>query len=206
MDSNVATNKNTLYPVFLKLEELNTLLVGAGNVGLEKLHSLLANSPAANITIIAPVVKEEVRALISQHPTCCIEERTFSDDDLNNKHLVICATDNRVLHLHIKELCKVKNLLVNVADTPDMCDLYLGSIVQKGNIKIAISTNGKSPTIAKRIKEVLADMLPDEMEELLSNMQQIRNGIKGGFDEKVRQLNDITKVLIAKNNSTTAND
>ena len=91
-----------------------------------------------------------------------------------------------------------KKLLLNVADTPELCDFYLGSIVQKGNLKIAISTNGKSPTIAKRVKEQINELVPDEIESVLQNMQIIRNGIKGDFAEKVKQLNELTQVLAAK--------
>jgi len=67
--------------------------------------------------------------------------------------------------------------------------------VQKGNLKIAISTNGKSPTIAKRIKEFLNETLPEELNDLLENMQNIRNKISGDFTEKVKQLNELTKKL-----------
>jgi uncharacterized protein len=88
--------------------------------------------------------------------------------------------------------------MINAADKPELCDFYLGSVVRKGSVKIAISTNGKSPTIAKRLKEVINDMLPDEMESVLDNMQKIRNGINGDFNEKVKRLNDLTKVLVAK--------
>jgi len=189
------SNKNQLYPVFLKLEQLRILLVGAGNVGLEKLHSLLANSPYANITIVAPAVKQEIKELVKAHSGCVIIEKKFEEQDLDGKNLVICATDDKALHIQIKKAAETRNSIVNVADTPDLCDFYLGSIVQKGSLKIAISTNGKSPTIAKRLKEVIADMLPEEMEELLENMQRIRNDIKEGFKEKVRRLNELTKDL-----------
>jgi uncharacterized protein len=199
MDSTIATNKNTLYPVFIKLEELNTLLVGAGNVGLEKLHSLLANSPAAKITIIAPVVKEEVRRLVFKHPSCTIIQRPFEESDLNERDLIVLATDDKPLHERIREMAKAKKILINVADTPDLCDFYLGSIVQKGNLKIAISTNGKSPTAAKRIKEVLHEALPGELDEVIENLHKVRNKLNGNFDYKVKKLNDITKVLVEKN-------
>ncbi|MBC7874888.1 MAG: NAD(P)-dependent oxidoreductase, partial [Ferruginibacter sp.] len=129
---------NRLFPVFLKLEELNVLLVGAGNVGLEKLHALLANSPKAKVTIVAPRVKEEVRRLVWKHPTCSVVQREFEENDLDNKELVILATDNKSLHEQVRMMAKKRGLLVNVADTPELCDFYLGSIVQKGNLKIAI--------------------------------------------------------------------
>jgi uncharacterized protein len=195
-----SSSKNKLYPVFLKLEELHTLLVGAGNVGLEKLHSLLANSPEARITIVAPEVRDEVRRLVFKHPGCTILQKEFEAGDLDNKDLIILATDDRALHESIKEIAKEKNLLVNVADTPELCDFYLGSIVQKGSLKIAISTNGKSPTAAKRIKEVLHDALPGELDEVIDNLHKVRNKLNGNFEHKVKKLNSITRVLVEKDN------
>jgi len=193
-------NKNKLYPVFLKLEELELLLVGAGNVGLEKLNSLLSNSPEAKITVVAPAIKEELRQLLQKHPSCILLQRSFEETDLNSKGLVVLATDDTELHKQIKALAQERGILVNVADTPELCDFYLGSIVQKGNLKIAISTNGKSPTIAKRIKEVLTETIPTEIDELLNNMQNIRNKMSVDFAEKVKRLNELTKTLTEKNN------
>jgi siroheme synthase-like protein len=198
--TDLADQKNQLYPVFLKLEKLDLLLVGAGNVGLEKLHSLLANSPMAKISIVAPVIKDEVRKLVYKHPSCKIIQRDFEPGDLENKDLIILATDNRKLHEEIKELAEEKGILVNVADTPELCDFYLGSIVQKGNLKIAISTNGKSPTAAKRIKEVLHDALPGELDNVIENLHQVRNKLNGSFEYKVKKLNKLTSILVEKDN------
>ncbi len=193
--------KNQLYPVFLKLEQLNILLVGAGNVGLEKLHSLLSNSPGAKITVVAPQVKQEVRELIQKHPSCTITERQFQEEDLENKELVILATDNKELHQYITKLANINKILINVADTPELCDFYLGSIVQKGSLKIAISTNGKSPTAAKRIKEVLNESLPAELDELINNLHKVRGKLNGNFEYKVKKLNALTRTLVDKDNA-----
>lgn len=194
---------NRLFPVFLKLEEMNVLLVGAGNVGLEKLHALLANSPAAKVTVVAPEIKEEIRRLAWKHPSCTILQKEFDESDLENKELVILATDNRPLHELIRCAAKKKGLLVNVADTPELCDFYLGSIVQKGNLKIAISTNGKSPTAAKRIKEVLHEALPGELDEVIENLHKVRNKLNGNFEYKVKKLNKLTRVLVEKDSPST---
>jgi siroheme synthase-like protein len=196
MDSVIENEKNRLYPIFLKLEHLNTLLVGAGNVGLEKLVSLLSNSPNSNITIVAPQIKEEVFSLVQKHQSCKIIQRTFAETDLDDKDLVILATDNKELHQLIRKQAELKKILINVADTPELCDFYLGSIVQKGNLKIAISTNGKSPTAAKRIKEVLSNAMPDELDEVIENLQKVRSKLNGNFDIKVKKLNAITKILV----------
>ncbi len=199
--SNGDGTKNQLYPVFLKLEQLNILLVGAGNVGLEKLHSLLSNSPQAKITVVAPGVKKEVRELVQKHPSCTIIERQFQEEDLENKELVILATDNKELHQDITQLANANKILINVADTPELCDFYLGSIVQKGLLKIAISTNGKSPTAAKRIREVLNESLPSELDELISNLNKVRGKLNGNFDYKVKKLNALTKILVDKDST-----
>lgn len=188
--------KNKLYPVFLKLEQLHTLLVGAGNVGLEKLQSLLSNAAEARITIVAPFVKTEVRELLVNYPNCRLEERLFETEDLEGKDLIILATNDKGLHYQIKTLAREKGLLVNVADTPDLCDFYLSSIVQKGQLKIAISTNGKSPTAAKRIKEILNNTLPNELDEVIENLHQVRNRLNGNFEYKVKRMNEITKTLV----------
>jgi uncharacterized membrane protein YfcA len=85
---------------------------------------------------------------------------------------------------------------VNVADKPEQCDFYLGSIVQKGHLKIAISTNGKSPTLAKRLREVLSEAIPNEFDNLLESVHQLRNRLNGDFASKVRYLNEHTKSLL----------
>ena len=78
---------------------------------------------------------------------------------------MIAALNDQAVSEQVSQDAAEQGKLINVADKPDLCDFYLGSIVQKGSLKIAISTNGKSPTIAKRLKEVLGEMIPGEMEE-----------------------------------------
>ncbi len=188
-------NGNTLFPVFLKLHHLHTLLVGGGNVALEKLEALLRNAPLAKVTIVADEVRRpEIWDLVAQHPNVVLLERNFEMSDLENKDLVICATDNRALHEAIKLETEKRSLLTNVADTPDLCDFYLCSIVKRGDLKIGISTNGKSPTLAKRMREYLNETLPDtaEIQTLLNNLKAVRDKLGGDFDYKVQKLNEIT--------------
>ena len=84
---------------------------------------------------------------------------------------------------------------MNVADTPDDCDFYLGSIVKKGDLKLAISTNGKSPTFAKRLRETFEEILPASIQSILDNLSAIRQKMKGDFNDKVEKLNELTSVL-----------
>jgi uncharacterized protein len=193
-----APGKNRLFPVFLKIEELRVLLVGGGKVGLEKLNAILQNAPDAAVWVVATEITNDIKLLARQHAAVVLEERPFQETDLDDKEVVIVAVNDKAVSSYVRVLAKERKLLVNVADTPDQCDFYLGSIVQKGDLKIAISTNGKSPTIAKRMREQLNELIPDEIEGVLDNMHMIRQELKGDFTEKVKQLDDLTKVLAAK--------
>lgn len=190
---------NKLFPVFLKLEQMNLLLIGAGNVALEKLTAIHNNAPQTRLRIVASYFSPEVKALSGKMNAELIEA-DYSIHYLSDMHLVIVAVNDIPLAEQIVQDAHKYNLLVNVADKPALCDFYLGSIVSKGNLKIAISTNGKSPTIAKRLKEILQDLLPDELDDLLDNMQAIRNKLRGDFHEKVKKLNELTKALSSNKN------
>jgi precorrin-2 dehydrogenase / sirohydrochlorin ferrochelatase len=192
------SEQNNLFPVFLKLESLHTLVVGGGHVGLEKLTAVLKNSPMAKVTLVARQIQEPIKELARKHPQVQLIERNFKLWDLWDKDLVLLATDNRQLHETIRNFARTRRLLINVADTPELCDFYLGSVVTKGNLKIGVSTNGKSPTISKRIREYLEEALPDDTNDLLDNMQKIRERIKGDFNHKVRVLNEITTSWLAQ--------
>nr|WP_262889662.1 MULTISPECIES: TSUP family transporter [Chryseobacterium] len=183
---------NSLYPVFLKLETLSLLIIGGGKIALEKLESVLGNSPETSIRLVAKEISSEVRALQNQYSNIKLYERAYHDDDFNNTDVAIIAVNDIELAAQIRENAHQKNVLVNIADKPELCDFYLGSIVKKGSLKIAISTNGKSPTIAKRLRETFTETIPDEMDLVLDNMQNIRNQLKGDFNHKVTELNKIT--------------
>ena len=187
---------NQLFPVFLKLNELHTLLVGAGNVGLEKLSAILNNSTGARVTIIAEQVSADVYTLAGQFPKVNVIKKSFTEDDLNGVNIVVVATGNEKLNNYIRQLARQHNLLINVADKPSLCDFYLGSIVKKGDLKLAISTNGKSPTVAKRLKEVLNESIPEELDTTLQQMSALRDTLKGDFASKVQKLNEVTSVLV----------
>jgi siroheme synthase-like protein len=187
---------NRLFPVFLKLEHLSVLIVGGGKIGLEKLSAILSNSPETNIKLVSITISKEVRKLAANYPNLELKERAFLPSDVDDKDVVIIAIDDKKQSSRIRDIVKEKKKLVNVADKPELCDFYMGSIVQKGNLKIGISTNGKSPTIAKRLKDLFNELLPEEIDELLDNMQEIRNKLKGDFADKVNQLNAITKEFV----------
>lgn len=189
---------NNLFPVFLKLEndDLHLLIVGGGYVGLEKIEAVLNNSPGAAITLVSPEIRNEIKEIATEKPQVTLITRKFEDADLEGKDLVIVATNDKEENKRIKRVARARHLLCNVADTPDYCDFYLSSVVKKGNLKVAISTNGMSPTLAKRLREVLTDALPDDLETAMDQLKAVRDMLRGDFAYKVEELNRITEVLV----------
>jgi len=187
---------NQLFPIFVKLDQIQTLLVGGGKVALEKFQALITNDERLNLTVVAREIVPEFELLLANYSHIRLHIRPFETTDIENKQLVIAATNNMELNDELRELTSLHNILFNAADKPDLCDFYLGSIVTKGNLKVAISTNGKSPTIAKRVKELLNDLLPAEIDETLSLMSEYREQLKGDFEFKVKKLNEHTKNIL----------
>ena len=189
--------RNELYPIFLKVSKLNILIVGGGNVALEKLTFLLKSSPNANVEMVAPVFRETTIALAKKN-SIQMHIAGYEAKYLNGQHLVVATTDNVKVNEQVYKDCRAKSILVNVADNPPFCDFYMGGIVTKGNVKVAISTNGKSPTTAKRLRQFFEDVIPENIDDLVKNLNEYRKTIKGDFEEKVETLNEFTKSLVSK--------
>jgi len=189
--------QNELYPIFLKVKQLDILIVGGGNVGLEKLTFLLKSSPNANVTVVSINFNPELVVLAKKHNVQLVEN-SYAVSFLKGRHMVIATTDNVDVNIEVYKDCKERNILVNVADNPPYCDFYMGGIVTKGNVKIAISTNGKSPTLAKRLRQFFEEVIPENIDDLAENLNTFRKTIKGDFEQKVKILNDFTKGIIGE--------
>ncbi len=193
-DSN-SQERNELYPIFLKLHNLSVLIVGGGNVGLEKLSFLLKSSPNAKVEVVAPRFIDELVTLAEKHPAVKLTNKKFKKKMLKKRNMVIACTDDLKVNKRVYELSRKRYLICNIADTPDLCDYYLGGIVTKGNVKIAISTNGKSPTTAKRLREFFEEVIPEDINQMVQNLNDYRNTLKGDFEDKVQKMNEITASL-----------
>lgn len=196
-NNTVGAERNTLYPVFLKVRNLHVLIVGGGNVAEEKLRFLVKSSPDARVTMIAPMYREETIKLAKKHQVVMLDGK-YKKKLLKGKHIVIATTDKPEVNIRVYHQCRKRDKLVNVADNPPYCDFYMGGIVTKGHVKVAISTNGKSPTTAKRLRQFFEEVLPDKVDDLVQNLNEYRKTIKGDFEEKVETLNEFTKGLIEK--------
>ncbi|MFP5436357.1 MAG: bifunctional precorrin-2 dehydrogenase/sirohydrochlorin ferrochelatase [Bacteroidia bacterium] len=195
--------KNTLFPIFLKTETSRFLIVGGGKVGLEKTLTLLKQNPDVAITLVSPELHPDLSAVIALNQNVEVILREFEPQDLNQADFVIIATANTPLNKGIREQAKAKGLLVNAADQPALCDFYLGSIVNKGSLKIAFSTNGKSPVLARRLREYFEQVIPDEIDISIDQLNTLRNAHTGDFSAKLKTLNKITAPLATKNKTFT---
>lgn len=189
--------RNNLYPIFLKASNLHILIVGGGKVAEEKLTFLTKSSPDAKVTMVSPEFSKPTKVLAGQHHVELIID-TYNANYLYGKHMVIATTDRPEVNIQIYKDCRKLNILVNVADNPPYCDFYMGGIVTKGNVKIAISTNGKSPTTAKRLRQFFEDVIPGEIDQMVQNLHKYRKTIKGNFEQKVDKMNKITQELVEK--------
>lgn len=189
--------RNNLYPIFLKMANLRILIIGGGNVAEEKLTFLTKSSPDAKVTMVSPMFRKATKELAAKHHVELIVN-TYNANYLYGKHMVIATTDIPAVNIQIYNDCRKLNILVNVADNPPYCDFYMGGIVTKGNVKLAISTNGKSPTTAKRLRQFFEDVIPEDINQMVENLNQYRKSIKGNFEQKVDKMNEITQKLVEK--------
>lgn len=189
--------RNNLYPVFLKTSNLHILIVGGGNVAEEKLTFLTKSSPDAKVTMVSPMFRDVTKDLASKFNVELITD-SYDNKYLNGKHMVVATTDVPKVNVQVYNDCRSLDKLVNVADNPPYCDFYMGGIVTKGNVKIAISTNGKSPTTAKRLRQFFEDVIPDDITKMVQNLNDYRKTIKGDFEQKVIKMNKITEKLVEK--------
>ena len=114
--------RNELYPIFLKLQQLNVLIVGGGNVGLEKLSFMLKSSPNANVEVVAPRFLPELEALVEKHSSVKLTKLKFKKKMLKKRHMVIACTDDLKVNKRVFDLSRKRYLICNIADTPDLCD------------------------------------------------------------------------------------
>ena len=159
------------YPVHLDIQNRNCLVVGGGAVGTRKVATLL--DCGANVTVISPEVSQPLRDL-AVSGLIRLRERPYQSGDLDGMFLVIGATDDEGLNRQISRDADRLNTLCNIADRPEVCNFILPSIVQRDDLVITISTSGKSPALAKKLRKTLEQQFGKEYGVFLKLMGAIR--------------------------------
>jgi siroheme synthase-like protein len=142
------------YIACLRLEGRRCLVVGGGEVGLEKVEGLLACG--ADVTLVAPEAGPELEQL-AREGSIHWEQRPYEPADLEGSFLAIASTDDTDVNIRVYEEAEARAMLVNVVDVPPLCNFILPAIVRTGPLAIAISTAGASPALAKRMKREIAE-------------------------------------------------
>ena len=159
------------YPVSLDINSRKCLVVGGGGVGTRKVITLL--DCGAKVTVVSPVASKKLLELTG-NASIVLEKRPYREADLDGMFLVIGTTDDEELNRKISKDAEKLNMLCNIADRPEVCNFILPSIVNRGDLIISISTSGKSPALAKKLRIELEEQFGNEYAEFLQLMGVIR--------------------------------
>jgi precorrin-2 dehydrogenase/sirohydrochlorin ferrochelatase len=159
------------YPINLDIKNRNCLIVGGGAVGTRKVNTLL--ECGARVTVVSPEPTPQLTRLASEG-SITLEKRDYRSDDITGMFLVIGATDDESLNHQISKDAEQAHILCNIADRPEVCNFILPSIVRRGDLVITISTSGKSPALAKHLRQKLETQFGREYADFLLLMGAIR--------------------------------
>jgi precorrin-2 dehydrogenase/sirohydrochlorin ferrochelatase len=159
------------YPVHLDIKNRNCLIVGGGSVGTRKVKTLMECE--ARVTVVSPDPTPQLTQLASEGAVT-LKKRAYQSDDLTGMFLVIGATDDEQLNRQISKDAEQAHILCNIADRPEVCNFVLPSIVRRGDLVITISTSGKSPALAKHLRQKLETQFGREYADFLLLMGAIR--------------------------------
>ncbi|MDH3359314.1 MAG: bifunctional precorrin-2 dehydrogenase/sirohydrochlorin ferrochelatase [Desulfobulbaceae bacterium] len=159
------------YPICLDITSRNCIVIGGGKVAARKAQGLLDHQ--AKVTMISPELGEESATLHAKKQLTWIN-RPYQEGDLTGAFLVIAATDDPEVQERVHAEAEKNNILLNVADVPKWCNFILPATVRRGDLNVAISTGGKSPALAKRMRKGMENQFGAEYEVLLETLGALR--------------------------------
>jgi precorrin-2 dehydrogenase len=189
MESKVSeeTQEVSLFPMFVKLEGREVLVVGAGRVGEPKIKGLLPTG--ARIRVVAIEASETVREWAG-NGEIVLEKRGFVPSDLDGVFLVVVATASRDLNELVFREARSRHILCNVVDVPDQCDFFYPAVVQRGDLQIAVSTSGQSPSLAQKLRQQLEKQFGPGYADWVAELGETRRRVLASDlgPERKRQL------------------
>jgi precorrin-2 dehydrogenase/sirohydrochlorin ferrochelatase len=177
------TMENNYMPIFIDLRGKPVVVVGGGTVAARKIETLL--KAGAQVKVIAPGVTDEIASFEGLE----IETREYEEDDLEKAFLVFAATDDEKTNRAVSEEARQRRIFCNVVDRPELCSFIVPSIVERGPIKVAISTGGLSPALSRRLRHVIGKTIGDEYVALAAVLGKVRPLVRsqpGTADEHKR--------------------
>jgi len=169
-----------LFPVYLDLRKKKCLVIGGGKVAERKVDNLLEYG--CKIRVISPQVEENIELWAAQG-RIELFQRKFEEEDIEGIFIVFVATNDQRINKIVSDLCHERNILVNAVDDPPYCDFYVPSILRRNSLVLAISTQGKSPAFAGRLRRELEEIITAEYGEFVDMLGEQREYVKENIDD-----------------------
>jgi siroheme synthase-like protein len=167
--------KYPYYPIFLDIEERSVVIIGGGEVCARKAETMMKYG--GRVTVVSPVFTEEIEGW-ARAGSIALRRKRYDVTDLDGAHIVIASTDDTAVNEQIAADCRARRIPVNVVDVTPLCEFIVPAIIEKGSIQIAVSTGGKSPALARTLKEDLQRAVGSEYAEVNDVLGTLRDGAK----------------------------
>jgi len=163
------------YPIYIDIEDRSVLIVGGGTVCARKAETMMRYG--ARVTIVSPEITDEIAAW-EQAGVLAVQRKMYAESDLEGASMVIASTDDQCVNARVARDCRRRRIPVNVVDVTHLCEFIVPAIIEKGSIQIAVSTGGKSPAIARTIREDLQKAIGPEYTEVNDLLGTLRKSAK----------------------------
>ena len=162
------------YPIYLELQDKQAVVIGAGSVAARKTKTLV--STGANVRVVAQNIEPAFKELCEGLPITIIQGH-YSKEHIQDAFLVIAATDDNALNTEIFEDCQKLKTLCNVVDVPHLCNFYVPAVINRGDLQLAISTNGKCPAYAGRLRRKFQELITEDHGRFLELLDSARQSV-----------------------------
>ena len=187
-------NPMEYFPITVRLQEQQCLIVGGGDIACRKLKSLLKAD--AKVSLVALDFNDEIRKLAEEYQLTLFEQ-AFDESLVAGNYLIVAATDNQELNQEVSDIAREHNIWINVVDDLELSTFIMPAIVDRSPLLVAVSTGGVSPVLARKIREKLEWILPTNLGGLLKRLKEFRPSVK----KKFQDLMDLMKQDISLSSS-----
>jgi precorrin-2 dehydrogenase/sirohydrochlorin ferrochelatase len=167
--------KYPYYPIFIDIEDRDVVIIGGGNVCARKAETMMRYG--ARVTIVSPDFTDEIEQW-ARDGSLTLRRKRYAESDLENANIVIASTDHQEVNEQIAADCRRRRIPVNVVDVTPLCEFIVPAIVESGSVQVAVSTGGRSPALARTLKEELQRFIGPEYAEVNDLLGTLRDGAK----------------------------
>lgn len=169
------SKKYPYYPIYLDIENRDVVIIGGGNVCARKAETMMKYG--ARVTVVSPEFTDEIEGW-AREGCLALRRKTYDPADVDGANIVIASTDDQTVNEQIAADCRARRIPVNVVDVTPLCEFIVPAIIETGSIQIAVSTGGKSPALARTLKEDLQRTIGPEYAEVNDALGSLRDGAK----------------------------